>query len=192
MKTIIATTKNKYCLLLFLCIFLSLFLLNGCDRKSEVKEEKILKTVEVNKEEDTLFLTMVKTKDINPLTVQEVSVDYTLKLLYEGLYGLDENYNLVPKLADSAVFSNANRILKIKLKSNAKWHSGRNVTSEDVKYTVEYLKAHPEGPFPLYGSKYKQSVSVGYKFLHCLFGKLRSSCSIWLIVSNRQKRCGRQ
>ncbi|MFC4804265.1 ABC transporter substrate-binding protein [Filifactor villosus] len=147
MKTIIATTKNKYCLLLFLCIFLSLFLLNGCDRKSEVKEEKILKTVEVNKEEDTLFLTMVKTKDINPLTVQEVSVDYTLKLLYEGLYGLDENYNLVPKLADSAVFSNANRILKIKLKSNAKWHSGRNVTSEDVKYTVEYLKAHPESPY---------------------------------------------
>lgn len=147
MKIILAITKNKYRLFLCLCVVSSLFFLNGCNREVEVKEEKVLKTVEVNKEEDTLFLTMVKTKDINPLTVQEASVDYTLKLLYDGLYGLDENYNLIPKLADSTVFSNENKALKIRLKGDAKWHSGRNVTSEDVKYTVEYLKAHPESPY---------------------------------------------
>ncbi|MDO4794280.1 MAG: ABC transporter substrate-binding protein, partial [Filifactor alocis] len=86
-------------------------------------------------------------KHVNPLLVQEPSVDYALKLLYDGLYGLDENYNLTLRLAQSSTFSNENKMLKIYLREDAKWHSGRRVGAEDVKYTVEYLKAHPESPY---------------------------------------------
>ena len=54
-------------------------------------------------------------------------------LLYNPLIRLDKNMNPRPELAESWRFSDANRTLTLRLRRGVKFHSGRALTSEDVK-----------------------------------------------------------
>lgn len=145
MKNTIATTKNRWMLPIIFLLLISLF--SACAKEEQRGQEQGMQTIQVNKDEQTLFLTMVQTSERNPLLTKEVSVDYVWKLVYEGLYGLDEDYNPVPKLAESSSFSKQNKILTLTLREDVTWHSGKRVSSSDVKYTVDFLKAHPESAY---------------------------------------------
>ncbi|MGQ9556165.1 MAG: ABC transporter substrate-binding protein [Anaerolineae bacterium] len=80
-------------------------------------------------------------------------------LLYNMLYSYDKDYNLYPDLAeDMPEVSNDGRIYTIKLRQGVKFHNGREMTAEDVKFTFDH--AHwPE--VTNWGKSYLTNI-VGY------------------------------
>lgn len=91
-------------------------------------------------------LTMVKPKTINPITNKDKSVSYITNLIYDGLFTIDENYNVVPQLVDQYTLLQGGKGISIKLK-DAKWHDGSKVTSDDVRFTVDFIKKTGDSPY---------------------------------------------
>lgn len=91
-------------------------------------------------------LTMVKPKTINPITNKDKSVSYITNLIYDGLFTIDENYNVVPQLVDQYTLLQGGRGIRIKLK-DTKWHDGGKVTSDDVRFTVDFIKKTGDSPY---------------------------------------------
>lgn len=55
------------------------------------------------------------------------------------------NDGIVPALAEKWGYDKRGKKYYFKINDNALWHDGRNVTAEDVKFTIEYYKKHPYG-----------------------------------------------
>ncbi|WP_376796980.1 ABC transporter substrate-binding protein, partial [Thermogemmatispora sp.] len=65
-------------------------------------------------------------------------------LLYEVLYSTDLSTGQYhPWLATSYNFSSDNSQLTFHLRPNVKWNDGQPFTSADVKFTFDFIKAHP-------------------------------------------------
>lgn len=132
-----------------ICAFvaLSLIAVTGCTSQTSEQKEADSKKILFEKRDDTLHLTIVESKIWNPLLVTEESVDYALKLVYDGLFSLNEQYNVVNRLADSFSYQNENKDMTVNIRSDAKWHDGTQVTARDIKYTIDFLKSHPESVY---------------------------------------------
>ncbi|MGO1041351.1 ABC transporter substrate-binding protein [Clostridioides difficile] len=91
-------------------------------------------------------LTMVNPKTINPITNTDQSVGYIMNLLYDGLFTIDENYNVIPQLVKEYNIAQDGMSIDIKLK-DAKWHDGKEVTSNDVNYTIGLIQKSAESPY---------------------------------------------
>ncbi len=64
---------------------------------------------------------------------------YVIEQIYDGLVRLDRNYNVVPALAEYWVISGDGRKSTFTLRKGAKFHQGREVTADDVKFSLERL-----------------------------------------------------
>ena len=64
-----------------------------------------------------------------------VRVDFT----HMGLVTHDEQLNVVPCLAENWEISGDGKSITFYLIENAKWHDGKPVTAEDVKFTLDYI-----------------------------------------------------
>jgi len=64
---------------------------------------------------------------------------FVTEQLYDGLVRLDKNLNVVPDLADYWVISEEGKLCTFYLRKGAKFHHGREVTAEDVKFSLERL-----------------------------------------------------
>ena len=94
-------------------------------------------------------ITMVKPKTLNPIINKNQSVSYVLSLVYDSLFTIDENYNIIPQLVkDYSLHSNGLGI-DITLK-DATWHNGKNVTSEDIEYTIDIIKNNTASPYNVF------------------------------------------
>lgn len=58
-------------------------------------------------------------------------------LLFDGLTAHDGDNRVVPALAESWSFDEANCMYTFKLKKNVRWHDGENFTADDVRFTIE-------------------------------------------------------
>jgi len=99
---------------------------------------------------------------LNPLLSSDKSVFYFNKLIFEGLFEIDENMDIKSILVESYNFSDDGLILEIKLKDNVKWHDGEKFTSEDVKFTIDVLKYAMSDPnhFENLAEAFKASASL--------------------------------
>ncbi len=61
-------------------------------------------------------------------------------LVYDSLLAYDENFNLVPWLAESYEVSPDGKTITFKLREGLKWHDGTPLTSKDVAFTFQYIK----------------------------------------------------
>lgn len=68
-------------------------------------------------------------------TVQWVAIAQ----IHNALYEMDHNYELVPVLAESYEASEDGLTYTFKLRSDVTFHNGDTFTSEDVKYTYEWI-----------------------------------------------------
>ncbi len=59
--------------------------------------------------------------------------------IHEGLVRVDENYNVVPRLAESYQISPDGLVYTFKLRPGVKWHDRKPFTAADVKYTYEWV-----------------------------------------------------
>lgn len=84
---------------------------------------------------------------LNPATSSDFYVKIISGTLYDTLVNLDFGLNPVPRLAESWDISKDGLTYTFHLAPKAKWHDGKPVTSEDVKFTIEEVvgKHHPSG-----------------------------------------------
>ncbi|RDY29619.1 ABC transporter substrate-binding protein [Romboutsia weinsteinii] len=107
---------------------------------------------------ENIQLTMVKPETINPIMNQDKSVGYIMNLIYDGLFTIDENYDIVPQMAEEYGLSEDGMSVSIKLK-DAKWHDGSEVTAQDVQFSVNLIQNNASSPYNLLAQKIS-SVSV--------------------------------
>jgi peptide/nickel transport system substrate-binding protein len=82
-------------------------------------------------------------KDIATTNVfrNTISVDYNVRgLMFEGLTGLDKVGNVVPCLARSWEVSRDGLTYTFSLRPGVKFHNGKVLTSDDAKWSVDYLR----------------------------------------------------
>ena len=106
--------------------FILSFILVGCESSEENTTNEDKATSAINSE--YINLTMEKPKTLNPLTNNQKSVGYIMNLIYDGLFTIDQNYNVVPQLVEEYGLAQDGISIDIKLK-DAKWHDGKSVTS---------------------------------------------------------------
>ncbi|MBR2002195.1 MAG: peptide ABC transporter substrate-binding protein [Firmicutes bacterium] len=90
-----------------------------------------------------LCIPIERVRTWNPLLSADEDVYYVEKLIYEGLFQLDETLTAEPVLAESWSFDETGTVLAIQLKQGVLWHDGRELSAEDVKFTIESLKKAP-------------------------------------------------
>lgn len=135
--------KNKYIAMILAILFLAV----GCKSQEETSQEKEESPSAISL--DYINLTMVKPETINPLLNKDKSVGYITNLIYDGLFTINENYDVIPQLVDEFGISQDGSSINIKLK-DANWHDGTPVTSRDVSFTVDTIKNNPESPYKFF------------------------------------------
>ena len=119
----------------------------GCakENKNEDSNEEIN---EYNiQDSNYIHLTMLFPKTINPILNRDKSVGYIMNLIYDGLFEIDENYNVEPRLVETYTKSSDGKSINIKLKSDATWHNNKELTSSDVNFTVDLIKKIKDNPY---------------------------------------------
>lgn len=76
---------------------------------------------------------------VDPITFSELIAGDVLNNVYEGFVGLDADGNVVPTLALSWEAHDDGLGYRFNLRPGVKFHSGRDFTARDVKYTFEQL-----------------------------------------------------
>ncbi len=91
---------------------------------------------------------------INPLYASSRDVDADLsRLVYSSLFNYDESGRLAPDLAESWKIEDSGKSYIITLRPNVKWHSGENLSVEDLIFTVNLIKT------PVYRSSLRASLN---------------------------------
>lgn len=86
----------------------------------------------------TITLAMHKPETLNPIKNRDNTVDRVLRLIYEPLFVVDKNMQIVPNLAESYTISG--NTVTLKLKSGVNWQDGNSVCADDVIYTLSQLE----------------------------------------------------
>ncbi|MDA8218625.1 MAG: ABC transporter substrate-binding protein [Dehalococcoidales bacterium] len=84
--------------------------------------------------------TMARSQSIiefNPLSLMAGHFGFT-RAMFNTLAHYDDNLQLQPELAEKWAFSSDGKELSLSLRQGVKYHSGREFTSDDVKYSVEF------------------------------------------------------
>lgn len=92
----------------------------------------------------SINLSMRRPATLNPILNRDVSVDKILKLVFEPLFVIDDNLNLIPNLAEDFNVSSDGRSATLRLRSDACWSDGSDVTVQDFIYTIETLASAPD------------------------------------------------
>lgn len=75
---------------------------------------------------------------LNPFLRTTSTNVYVRQLAYEALLDFDKNGKLVPSLAESWTVSPDGKSYLFKLRKGVKFHDGRELTADDVKWCVDY------------------------------------------------------
>ena len=119
----------------------------GCSKGNEENKNNNEEVKNNIQESNYIHLTMLMPTTINPILNTDKSVNYIMNLLYDGLFEMDEDYNVEPSLVEKYETSSDGTSIDISLVSNAKWHNKRDVTSSDVDFTVDLIKKNKTSPY---------------------------------------------
>lgn len=120
----------------------------GCTKSNKIDDNNKNEISEYNiQESDYIHLTTIFPETINPILNTSKSVSYIMNLIYDGLFEMDENYNVEPRLVEKYTLSSDGKSIRIKLVSDATWHNKKEVTSSDVSYTVDLIKKNSKSPY---------------------------------------------
>lgn len=87
-------------------------------------------------------------KNWTPYTYQTGYPGYNvLTLMYDTLLWHDKDNNLVPLLAKEYSVSPDGLSVDVTLREGVKWHDGRPLTADDVKFTYDYILQYNHGRF---------------------------------------------
>ncbi len=140
--------KSFKAFILILCLML---ILNGCTAATQNTAETSVDETDDNglvvedvvESGGSINLSMRNPSSFNPLINSDVTVDRVLSLIFEPLFVLDENQNVVGNLAESYSLSDDGKKMTITLKNDIMWSDGYSVTARDIAYSMDTIKNAP-------------------------------------------------
>ncbi|MFZ5352981.1 MAG: peptide ABC transporter substrate-binding protein [Bacillota bacterium] len=127
--------------LLLVCIVATLFFFCGCEKTEQPEKIEITVEDEAPSEGGTMLMGSMEPKSLNPLITDSKSYMDITKLIFHGLAEYDESLKLQPVLAEGWSFENGSSECIVRLKDNLLWSDGKPITSSDVKYSLDTIKA---------------------------------------------------
>lgn len=94
-----------------------------------------------------LIISVARFASVDPYKNKEKSLDNFFRLVYDSLFELDSNYDLVPELAKSYSVEAEGKKIIVSLNPAAQWHDGTKVLPSDVVFTVQHIKSNPQSPY---------------------------------------------
>ena len=140
-KDAVANKRASNILPVLLALLLAVFValsLSGCgetDKDSSGDEKKVEYT-----EVAHLNFPISNIRTLNPSVSKDEDTYFISRLIYNGLFRIDENMTPVPDLASSYKFKKGNASCTVSL-IDAKFHDGKRLKAKDVKFTIEAYKA---------------------------------------------------
>lgn len=121
-------------------VLLSMLSLSGC--KNQGTELGYVESGELVVVEDTsnIKLGIYGIDTLNPIATKSESVRDIMNIVYDPLFTLDAEQQVVPELAQSYELSGDGRSIAVTLKDGVKWHNGTNFTADDVVFTLSKLR----------------------------------------------------
>lgn len=77
----------------------------------------------------------------DPLKTRDLTSHMVMKQVCEALVTFDEDFNIIPQLADKWDVSADGKTFTFALRKNVRFHNGKILDAEDVKYSVDRMKA---------------------------------------------------
>lgn len=132
--------KQKVSLILIILLFT--ILLNSCTTNIEQPIEEIQEEEQnyTPVQGGTLSLSIFKPSHLNPIINQEEDSYHVMKLIYEPLISLDENYKAEGVLAEDWNVQNNGESIIFNLRKDVTWHDDEPFTAKDVEFTLDALK----------------------------------------------------
>ena len=124
---------------LMLCTAL-VFLISACSANKDDENPSEAVTNSATQNEGILTLAYSKVDTLNPFTCTTSANLQILRLIYDGLFSLDKNYNPVPNLAVNGTVEDKTVTVNL---GNFAFSDGTPVTVTDVKASFEKAKASP-------------------------------------------------
>ena len=132
--------KNVKFIFIGFVILIVIFAIFHMTSKNEKKPSNDTQVASNVVYQDNLRLGISNFNTINPLLTKNKQLMDIEQLVYEPLLKLDSNYKLELCLATEYAKTSATTYI-IKINNSIKWSNGSNLTSNDVKYTIELLKS---------------------------------------------------
>lgn len=87
-----------------------------------------------------IVIPLTNLSTLNPLMTENISYYQFSKLIFEGLFDLSNDLNVIPQLAEDYSTVNEGKTISIKLKKGVMWHDGVEFNAMDVAFTIDTLK----------------------------------------------------
>jgi len=101
---------------------------------------------------DEVFIPIEKIRTLNPIVTKDEDAYYVGKLIYEGLFGFDQNLTLTNVLAEGYSYDEGDNSVTIDLKHGIRWQDGKELTADDVKFTMDVITGASYANSTLYAS----------------------------------------
>ena len=138
----------------FLSILISLlivFTAAGCGNNKEQNETNNTadteSTSETPKRGGSISIYSYKPDTLCPLLSLNNANLRMLNIVYDGLFTIDENMNVLPCLALSWTKHDNNTRYVVNLRENVLFHDGSLLVPEDVIFSVDTIKSEPKSPY---------------------------------------------
>ena len=131
--------ENKFKTIFFIIIII-LFIISIYlaikNKKSYANEEtKIKKETQM---ENRINIGIIKFDTLNPILTKNQDIQYITKLIYKPLIDITQDFNLQNGIAEEWNKLD-NKTYLIKLQENVLWDNGKKCTSQDIKYTIDFI-----------------------------------------------------
>ncbi len=127
-------------LLLCLCILFSACS-KGADNEESTTDEHtsdVAETADKQKGDGKITLPYNKTDGLNPFFAKSDENLYICQLLYDSLYYIDSNYDVIPNIAESINVND--KIATVRLRRDIACRGSSEITAEDVVYSFNMAK----------------------------------------------------
>lgn len=84
---------------------------------------------------------------LNPFADNRSTDDAVRSVIFEGLIDWARDLSIVPSIAESWTISRDGKLYTFKIRKGIKFHNGKDLTSEDVKWSLEYIGDSKNGAY---------------------------------------------
>ncbi len=126
--------------LLVIVLIVSLVLIS-CDKVVEPDKTEIAIEDEKPVAGGIVSMSSVEPGSLNPLLSKSKTYNDISKLIFQGLVDYDEKLKIIPVLAQGWSFEDGYSRCVVKLKDNLLWNDGESLTADDVKFSMDTIKA---------------------------------------------------
>lgn len=116
-----------------LCVVFCLFFLSSCKEKNENNKKNVSDST------SKITIGCYSSESYNPLLVKTDYNRQCFALVFDSLYDMDKNFRPVENLVSDLYLEEGGTVVSLRIKSNVKFHNGRELTADDVAKSVNFI-----------------------------------------------------